>query len=302
MWEAVKEYWDLIVGFIVGLGLSFMAHIDSEVVKRIYNIIILILVCMAFFRTVRQTVEKKQNRKKKRQRNIIDAVVDNLSAVKTIRIAENPTKEGEKLEELFIKISGGYTIMKKFKEIFDKYKGYLLTVLLGLLTAIEQYGGYINQLCGGVFVIEGVEVLPLATLVITIIVGILSNGWTKEQNDKIKALFSKSSTDELVKAEIKKSLKDNTTKHAQFVKIFNTKETELETMKTELKSLKNTYNAKKEMYNMIPQLATAEDVQLAGNAVSECENRIVAKEAEIEEVKTTILTLQTNINALKSQL
>ena len=302
MWEAVKEYWDLIVGFIVGLGLSFMAHIDSEIVRQIYSVVVLILVCMAFFRTVRQTIEKKRNRKKERQHNVIDAVVDNLSPVKTIRIAENPTKEGEKIEELFIKISGGHTIMKKLKELFDKYKGYLLTVLLALLTAIEMFSGVINDICGGVFVINGVEVLPFATLFITTVVGLISNGWTKEQNDKIKALFSKSSTDELVKAEIRKSFKDNTVKHSQFSKILSTKETELESLKTELQSLKNTLSAKKEMYVMIPQLATEEDVHLASNAVYDCETRIYNKEKEIEEVKVTLETLKTNINALKSQL
>ena len=302
MWEAVKEYWDLIVGFIVGVGLSFMAHIDSEIVRRIYSVIILILVCMAFFRTVRQTIEKKRIKKKERQHNVIDAVVDNLSPVKTIRIAENPTKEGEKIEELFIKISGGHTIMKKFKELFDKYKGYFLTVLLAILTAIEMFSGVINQLCGGVFVINGVEVLPFATLLITTIVGLISNGWTKEQNEKIKALFSKSSTDELVKAEIRKSFKDNTVKHSEFTKILSTKEKELECLHTELQNLKNTLSAKKEMYVMIPQLATEEDVQLASNAVYDCETRIYNKGVEIDDVKATLETLKTNINALKSQL
>jgi hypothetical protein len=193
-------------------------------------------------------------------------------------------------------------IMKKLKEIFDKYKGYLLTVLLGVLTAVEQYGGYINQLFGGVLVVNGVEILPIVTLFCTVVVGILSNGYTKEQVEKIKALFSKSSTDELVKAEIKKSLKDNTAKHSQFTKIHASKETELENLKSELESLNNTHNAKKEMYHMIPQLASAEDVQLAANAVYECQQRIVNKESEIMEVKTTVENLKTTINALKSQL
>ena len=56
------------------------------------------------------------------------------------------------------------------------------------------------------------------------------------------------------------------------------------------------------MFAMIPQLATAEDVQLAANEVVNAEAKIVEKVAEIEETKKTIETLQTMVNALKSQL
>ena len=80
--------------------------------------------------------------------------------------------------------------MGKLKTFFSKYKGYISTVLLGLLTIIEQYGGYINTLFGGGFVIGGIEIIPVVTFAITIIVGILSNGFSKEQMEKIKALIA----------------------------------------------------------------------------------------------------------------
>ena len=193
-------------------------------------------------------------------------------------------------------------IMKKLKTFFDKYKGYLLTIALGLLTLVEQYGGYINELCGGALVIGGVEVLPVITLVATIIVGLLSNGFTKEQWEKIKALFSKSTTNEMVKAEIKKTLKSKSEQLKQFNKILFTKENEHDNLNSELEKLNTTLQAKWEMYQMTPQLATDEDVKLAQNAVSACEKNIKDKEAEIEEVKKTIEDLTTAIGALKTQL
>ena len=192
--------------------------------------------------------------------------------------------------------------MKKFNEFFDKYKGYLLTIALGLLTQIESCGGYINQMFGGVLMVKGIAVVPFITLILTVVVGLLSNGFTKEQWEKIKALFSKSSTDEMVQAEIKKSLKENTEKHKQHSKILATKEAEYANLQSELESITNTYNAKKEMYVMIPQLAKEEDVQLASNAIIECKAKITAKEAEIEDTKATIANLATTIGALKSQL
>lgn len=303
MWDLVKKYWDLLSGFLVGTALSFMAHSDIEKVRFIYSVIILLLVCMGLFRFIRQAVEKGVKKKREsRQHSLLDVMVDNQIAVKAIGFAQDPTKEGDKVGKLLKTLLGGKKIMKKLKELFGKYKGYLLTVLLGILTAIETCGGYINQLCGGVLTINGVAVLPLATLVIAIIVGILSNGYSKDQVEKIKALFSKSSTNELVRAGIKKKLAESKANHTQFVKIQATKEAELANLQSELEGLKNTYFAQKEMYGMTPQLATEEDVLLAANAVRECEANIANKKVEIEETKTTISNLEATINALKSQL
>ena len=304
MWDLVKKYWDLLSGFIVGLILSFMAHYDNEKLRLFYSVIILLLVCMGMFRFIRQAIEKEMKKiRENRKKSIVDAVVDNNIAVKAIKLAQDPAKEGEKVGELFVTLMGGIkSIMKKLKEFFSKYKGYLCTLLLGIITAIETYGGYINQLCGGVLTVDGVPVLPFATLILTLLVGMLSNGYSKEQMEKIKALFSKSSTTELVRAEIKKKLADTKSNYTQFVKLQSTKEAELANLYSELESRKNTYFAKKEMYSMTPQLATEEDVLLASNAVRECEKEIVEKEAEVTEIKTSVANLEAMISALKNQL
>lgn len=300
MWEFIKKSWDIISGTFAGVFLAIISKFRLATVQLYYSIIILILVSIGVMRMVKQAVEKQRN---KRHSNIIDGIVDGQKPVKAISLAQEPTKEGEKLGNLIIIVMGGLkAIMEKLKVWFDKFKGYILTGALAVLTAIEMCGGFINDAFKGALTIKGVEILPIITLLCTVVVGIISNGWTKEQKEQIKALFSKSSTSELVTAEIKKNIKEKTHKLTEFNKILATKETELANLQTVLASRKDTKAAKDEMFAMIPQLATAEDVQLAANEVVNAEAKIVEKVAEIEETKKTIENLQTMVNALKSQL
>ena len=218
-------------------------------------------------------------------------------------MAQNPTKDGEVLGLAIIKLWEGLErIMKKLNELFDKFKGIALAIALGILTIVEAYGGVINGLCGGTLTLYGINVLPLVTLIASVTVGIISDGWTKEQKAKIKALFSRSSTNEIVMAEIKKNLKENETKVKEFNKVLSTKNTELDNLNTELEARKNTHSAKVEMANMTPKLATEDDVHLAVIAVAETEYKIAEKKKEIADVETTIANLTSTIKALKSQL
>ena len=297
-----KKYWDIISGIAAGILLAFIADFELETVQLYYSIAILILVCIGAMRIIKQAIEK-QRHTQERKHNIIDNIIDGQKSIKAISLAQAPTKEGEKIGEIIILFFGGLKkMMEKIKTFFSKFKGYLLTIALTILTIIEMCGGYFNTLCGGTLTINGIAILPLITLVCAIVVGILSNGYTKEQQEKIKALFSKSSTNELVLAEIKKTIKEKTAQLAQFNKLLTTQETELANFESELETLKNTLQAKREMYGMIPQLASAEDVQLASNAVVECQAKINAKKNEIEKTKATVTTLTTTINALKSQI
>ena len=234
---------------------------------------------------------------------MLDTMVDGQQAVKAVRMAQHPTTDGELLGYLTIKLWEGLkSIMKKFKEFMDKFKGIVLSIALGILTVVEGFGGFINGMCGGTLTINGVAVIPLITLVSAIVVGIISNGWTKEEKEKIKALFSKSSTDENVLADIKKTLKENKAKEKEFNKILATKKTELDNLNGELVTKQNTLSAKRNMSVMTPQLATAEDVQLAEIAVNDTVKKIEEKKKEIAEVETTIANLTSTISALKSQL
>lgn len=163
-------------------------------------------------------------------------------------------------------------------------------------------GGFINDLCGGALTIDGIEILPIITLVCTAIVGIVSNGFTKEQLQQIKALFSKSTTNELIKKEVKIQLDKKIPQYKQLNKVLANQQHELANYESELKTLNNTLEAKRGMFDMTPPLATGEDVMIAQNNVKECETKIAAKQAEINETKALVENLLTTINALKSQL
>lgn len=299
----IKNYWDIISGIAAGVLLSFMAEWKLEKIQLVYSVIILILVCVGAVRIIRQATEKKRNNRK---HTIVDSMVDGQKSIKAISLAQSPTKEGEKVGNFIILIfTGGVKGMKKFigkvKTFFSRFKGYLLTGALAILTATEMCGGFINKMFGGSVVINGIEVIPVATLLLTMIVGILSNGYTKEQMEKIKALFSKSTKNELVHAEIKKTIKEKTAEVVKYNKIHAVQENELSNLNSELETLTNTMMAKQEMFAMIPQLATEADVQLATNAVNECQNNIIAKREEIKKTEEAINALTITINALKSQ-
>ena len=299
LWKLFKQYWDIFGGIITGTVLSIMAKFELNTIQLYYSIIILCLVSIGIFKIIKQTIDNKTKRKK----TIIDEVVDAQRPVKAIRVAQNPTKDGEELGKILINLWREFKrTMEKVKVTLDKVKGFLLTTALAVLTIIEYCGGYINNALGGVLVYNEIELLPIITLVATAIVGALSNGYSKEQREKIKALFTKSSTNKLVLEEIKKTLKDNEAKLKEFKKILLTKQNELSNLNVELESAKNKHEAKKEMYLMVPKLATAEDVDLAANEVKEVEKRIDEKQNEIANTETSINNLTTTINALKSQL
>lgn len=303
MWDLVKKYWDLLSGLIVGLVLSVLAHSDSDLVRWFNSVILMILACIGLFGVIRQGIEKARKAKAEREHTPIDDMVDGLMVVKAIRLAQEPTKEGEKLGKSFMKIMEDIKkIMKKIKGFFGKFKGIVLSIALGILTVIEMYGGCINELFDGKLTINGVEIIPLVTLACAVTVGIISDGWSKEQKDKIKALFSKSTTDEMVHTEIKKKLKEDELKLKEFKRIHSTKQTELDNLNGELETKQNTLSAKVEMANMTPRLATDEDVHLAEIAVNDVKEKIAVKKQELAEVEESMSKLNTTIAALKNQV
>ena len=303
MWNLVKKYWDLLSGLVVGLALSIMAHSDSNRVRWIYSVIIMLLACIGLFRLIRQAIEKGKKARDERAHTPIDDMVDGLMVVKAIRLAQEPTKEGEKLGKSIIKLMEVTKhTMKNIKGFFSKFKGFVLSIALGILTAMEMYGGFINEMFNGKLVVRGIEIIPIVTLACAVIVGIISDGWSKEQKDKINALFSKSTTDEMVHTEIKKKLKEDEQKLKEFKRVLSNKQTELDNLNCELETKQNTLSAKVEMANMTPRLATDEDVKLAEIAVGEVTEKIAVKKKEVAEVEESISNLNTTIAALKQQV
>lgn len=299
MVEFLKKYWDIFGGLTISIVMVTLERFQLYKIQLCYSIIILSLVSIGFFRIIKQSVDKSREKRS----TVIDTMIDGQQSIKAVRLAQNPTKDGETLGKEAIKLWEGLKkVMKKLKVWFDKFKGIVLSIALGILTVVEMYGGYIGTLCDGKFTIHGIEVVPYVTLFASVVVGIISNGWSKEQKEKIKALFSKSSTDEIVQAEIKKTIKENEAKVKEFKSVLATKQTELDNLNSELTAKKNTHSAKVEMANMTPKLATDEDVQLAYIAVVEVEGKVAEKKNKIAEVEKSIENLNSTISALKSQL
>ena len=300
MLEAIKKYWDLFGGVITGIALTIVAKFKLEKVQLIYSVIILILVSIGILKIFKQTIEKKKN---KRRETIIDKASDGYKAIKAIRLAENPTKEGEEVGKLILIIWRHLKFMlNKVKLFFDKFKGFILSGSLGILAIVEYCGGYINTACQDKLSFNGVNYLVLSLFVLSIAVAIVSNSYSKEQKEKIKALFSKSSTDQLVIAEIKKTIKVDEVKLKNLVKIVSQNELEIGNLNAEFDNATNTYNAKINMKNMTPSLATEEDCIIAQTKVAEIRQKIEAKKSELETNKQSLENLKTTISTLKGQL
>lgn len=275
-----------------------MAKFDNDKIQLCYSIIILMLVSIGVFRLIKQSLDKP-----KRKDALIDSIIDNQVPVKALNLALNPAKEGKKLGYKLILIwRESKNIMQKVKELWSKYKGYLLAIALGVLTLLEDYGSYINAVFDGKLVLWGYEVIPVVTLIAAVTVGIISNGYSKDQNATIKALFCKSDDEEIVNEEIKRQIKLNQDALKVKEKDLITKKQELVNLENSYTAAKNTVLAKEKMFNMTPQLATAENVQEAKNNAVKCEAEVNDKKAEIEKVQSEIKTFTTTINALKTQL
>ena len=295
----IKRYWDIIGGVMTGAVITIGAGFELESVQVCYSVIILMIVCIGVFRIVKQEVDKRRHNE--RPPTIVDMVVDVQKPIKALHIAQEPTQDGEILGKKIIQLWGEVKpAMEKIKTFFSKFKGYLLTGALAILTIVEMCGGFINAACGGVLTINGIEILPLITLACTVVVGLISNGYTPEQMEKIKALFSKSNT--IVTDEIKKAIKEKTAQLKGYLKELATQEHELDALNIELKTLQNKVQAKREMMAMTPQLATEADVELATTEVAECEKKITEKKNEIAKTAETVDDLTRMISSLRSQI
>ena len=294
--KLLKKNWDIFGGSISGMVLSVIASFKLERIQLIYSVVILMLVCIGLFRMLKQSFSSP-----KREHNIIDNMVDTQKPIKALTFAEEPTKKGEELGEVIIEtIRGGRNIMKNLKVFFDKFKGYISTVSLALLTAIEMYGGYINELCDGKLVVEGVEVVPLVTLALTVVVGLLSNTFTKEQWKTIKELFKKVKNNILLNG-LKKSIKETKSKLKEENKVLTTLENELSDLNVKLENAKNTLHFKQEMVKLNPPLATNEEVLTATRECDKIKVSISAKSHEIEAKKQSVESLKTKLDDLKNK-
>lgn len=304
MWNLIKKYIDIFGGIILSILLTIIARFKLEKIQLMYSVIILMLVCIGVCSVIKKTANNRVNKKKKeRKTNIIDKLVNSRKEVKAVNIAQNPLQEGE---ELYIAMKKSRKdirkVMKKLKKFFDKFKGWILSISLLVVSLISEYGGFIEKIFNGKLIIKGVNMISLIALICAVIVGLLSDTHTSEQIKKIKELFAKKPSNEIVKEELKNQLKLNETSRKNLEKQIETNNLTIDTFNQELEQAKNVYNAKIEMLNMTPKLATEEDVQNALSKVNEIEGKIAKVKNDIIELDKKLFDVNTLITALKNRL
>lgn len=258
---------------------------------------ILLLASIGTLRVIKQKVDKRIH--PKRAPSAVGSNADRQKA-NTAFIAQAPTREEKTLGKNKLKRKD--TKMEKLKVFFDKFKGYILTAALAVLTVVEMCGGFINQLCGGVLVVGGIEVMPLVTLVCTAVVGVISNGFTKEQAQQIKAIVKAPDKNATVKGVIKDTLKTKVEELTKLKKELATQERELVKLEGVHDQLCDVLQARKDMAAMDPEIASPDEIRKAEADVREALAQVEAKKAEIEKTKASIEVYQTKIAALKLQL
>lgn len=304
MLNLIKKYIDIFGGIILSILLTIIARFKLEKIQLMYSVIILMLVCIGVCSVIKKTANNRVNKKKKeRKTNIIDKLVNSRKEVKAVNIAQNPLQEGE---ELYIAMKKSRKdirkVMKKLKKFFDKFKGWILSISLLVVSLISEYGGFIEKIFNGKLIIKGVNMISLIALICAVIVGLLSDTHTSEQIKKIKELFAKKPSNEIVKEELKNQLKLNETSRKNLEKQIETNNLTIDTFNQELEQAKNVYNAKIEMLNMTPKLATEEDVQNALSKVNEIEGKIAKVKNDIIELDKKLFDVNTLITALKNRL
>ena len=297
----IKKWWDIIGGIVVAFALSFIVDFELVMVQLLYSLVILTIACIGFLRFIKQEADKE--RKTERNHNIIDDVVDRQKPLRAIHLAQSPSEEGEKIGEKFLLLWKGLKpVMQKFKIFFEKFKGYIAAILVAALGIVEMFGGYINYASGGLFTVYGIPLIPALTLALATGIALFSDKYTAEEKSKIKALFMRGNTTELVLAHIKKTIKEKSALLTKLNKTQTTLERELSTLEGEKEQLSNTLQAKREMFTMTPQLATQDEVLQAEKAVSECIDKITAKNEEIAKTKTEIEDVSNMIADLKEKI
>lgn len=293
----LKKYWDIIGGSATGITLSFLAKFELNQVQLVYSVIILMLVCIGVFRIIKQAIDKRLERKK----NLIDDLVDFQKPIKAIHIAENPIQDGEELGELIVSAIKEKKVMKKLKAFFEKFKGYILTFAVALLGVIEAFGGFINDWFGDKLIINGINIVSVVALVCAIVIGCISNGFTREQYIKIKEVITNPNNKELVE-EIKSQIKINEAKLKEINKELSNKEHELLLLDNQRSIVKKSYDAKKQLSNVITNDEIKKELQDLYNQLNNFDAQKLNLDGAIGELKTKIKIIESTINVLKQQL
>lgn len=301
MKDLIKRYWDILGGIFSALGICVAVEFEIIYIQLAYSIIILLLVCIGLLRFIKESVEKRRN---KRDHNIIDSVIDSQKSIKAIEIINNPGKPGEELGETFIltyrEVHRG---MEKFKELWSKYKGYLLTLLTTLLAFIEGHYGFINELVGGYLVIGEVEVLPIAFIVISLVVALLSNNFDADEwkvaLETIKALRQNKKDNKALNDEVKRIIKENETTLKSVYKTLTTAEKVVVEDEKALADAQKSLDVKTQLY--VSKVIPVEEYDKARKTLESANAQLHKDMVEVERLNKEVGKLETKIEELKSK-
>lgn len=301
MKDLFKRYWDIIGGIFSALGICVLVDFQLEPIQLAYSIIILSIVCIGFLRFIKESLEKRKN---KRKHNIIDDIVDAQKPIKAINIAQHPEKPGKELGKTFIltykEVLKG---MEKLKKGWQRYKGYALSILTAILSIIESHYGLINGAFGGVLVIHGVEILPLAFLILTLVVALLSNNFDSEEWQlilkTIKEFRENKHDKKALNDEVKKILKEYNSNLKTCKKDVILFEKELKQAETELAEVQKSLEVKEKLYQS--GVINVADYQVAKQKLDESNKRVHKVRTELQLAENTIKQIEAKQEKIKNQ-
>lgn len=297
----IKRYWDILGGVFSGVGLSVLVEFKLESIQLAYSIIILVLVSIGILRIFKESLEKRKN---KREHNIIDDIVDAQKPMKAIDFANNPTKQGEEIGKTFIltykEVHSG---MEKVKTLWSKYKGLIVSGLTFVLAFIEGHYGIINELCGEYLVFHGIEILPIAFIIISLVVAFLSNTFDKEEWElvltTIKTFRDKKNDNKALNDELKKIIKENEGVLKGAYKELTTAEHKLATDEATLKNAQNSLDVKTQLY--VSKIIPVSEYNTARESLDKANQEVHKDLQEVERLNKQVGELETKLEELKSK-
>lgn len=137
-WRCIKiikfflKYWDVVGSSALGMFLIVIVSYKIELIQLISSAIMLMLLILGVFKLLKTRSNK----------NIVDKLLDNHKVFKTIKIAENPTMQGEELAEITINmIEGGTFKMKNYLNKISKLQGgsFIITAICIILLLATEF-------------------------------------------------------------------------------------------------------------------------------------------------------------------
>lgn len=308
--DGIKNLWNIYGGILMSTLIAYINDFSKSSMDTTTSYIVLTLTCISVLTFLKITVFRKKSN------GLIDKTALQQQSFKAMNVAVDPFRNGEEIGNVIVETTKigkkvGSKMWIKIKAFFDKFKGYMLAIALFILSFVEQYGNYINELLDNKLIINGIDIISVVIATLSVVVACLSNGFTKDTWKKMvdlsKTLRGKkvenneevnSTLNTLLKEQLsdnKKSLKSKESLLAAIVK-------NGEVLDAEYEKLVEVYNAKVLLYEMPKPLATSDEVQKARNDYEDKHNEIAKNIQQQEQMKNEIDLVNKVIEQIKEKL